>query len=104
VLTSTGSGALQAPNSAGASTSSTYRFPAQGSYNAERLTAADTTISVSGVGNVIVNARRTLKASISVRASSEYLGDPQVTEHVSGMGRVRRHDSSTPGMRVASVY
>jgi len=28
-----------------------------------------------------------------------------VTEHVSGMGRVRRHDSSTPpGMRVASVY
>jgi hypothetical protein len=66
--------------------------------------AADTTVSVSGVGNVIVNAQRTLKASISGAGVIEYLGDPQVTEHVSGIGRVRRHDSSTPGMRVASVY
>ena len=76
-----------------------------GSYNAERLAAADTTVSVSGVGNVIVNAQRTLKASISGAGVIEYIGDPQVTEHVSGMGRVRRHESSTPpGMRVASVY
>lgn len=75
-----------------------------GSYNAERLKAGSATVSVSGVGNVIVNAERTLKASISGAGIIEYLGDPHVTEHVSGMGRVRRHESSTPGMRVAIGY
>jgi len=75
-----------------------------GSYNAERLRATNATISVSGVGNVVVNAEKTLRASISGAGIIEYIGDPQVTEHVSGMGRVRRHDSSAPRMRVAVAY
>jgi len=103
-LTVDGSGALSA-ELGGRVDEQHISISGAGSYNAERLTAADTTVSVSGVGNVIVNAQRTLKASISGAGVIEYLGDPQVTEHVSGMGRVRRHDSSTPpGMRVASVY
>ena len=75
-----------------------------GSYNAERLRATNATISVIGVGNVVVNAEKTLRASISGAGIIEYIGDPQVTEHVSGMGRVRRHDSSAPRMRVAVAY
>ena len=74
-----------------------------GSYNAERLQTATATVSVSGVGNVIVNAQRKLRASISGAGVIEYIGDPQVTENVSGMGRVRRHDSSTPKFRVAML-
>ncbi len=103
VLTVDGSGALSA-ELGGRVDEQHISISGAGSYNAERLAAADTTVSVSGVGNVIVNAQRTLKASISGAGVIEYLGDPQVTEHVSGMGRVRRHDSSTPGMRVASAY
>jgi hypothetical protein len=72
-----------------------------GTYNAARLKATNATVSVSGVGNVIVNAERTLKASISGAGVIEYLGDPQVTENVSGLGRVRRRDAPAPGMRVA---
>ena len=75
-----------------------------GSYNAERLKALDATVFVSGVGSVVINAERTLNASISGAGVIEYIGDPKVTEHVSGMGRVRRHETSAPGMRVAVAY
>lgn len=74
-----------------------------GTYNAERLQTATAAVSVSGVGNVIVNAKRSLRASISGAGVIEYIGDPQVTENVSGMGRVRRHESSTPKFRVATL-
>jgi len=102
-LTVDGSGALSA-ELGGRVDEQHVSISGAGSYNGERLKARDSTVSVSGVGNVIVNAERTLKASISGAGIIEYIGDPQVTEHVSGMGRVKRHDSSTPGMRVASGY
>jgi hypothetical protein len=71
-------------------------------YRAERLRATNATVSVSGVANVVVHAERKLRASISGAGLIEYVGDPEVTEHVSGMGRVKRRDSSVmPGMRVA---
>jgi hypothetical protein len=71
-------------------------------YRAERLRATNATVSVSGVANVVVHAERKLRASISGAGLIEYVGDPEVIENVSGMGRVRRRDSSVmPGMRVA---
>ena len=71
-------------------------------YRAERLRATNATVSVSGVANVVVHAERKLRASISGAGLIEYLGAPEVVENVSGMGRVRRRDSSAmPGMRVA---
>jgi hypothetical protein len=50
---------------------------------------------VSGVGNVIVHADRTLRASISGAGVIEYAGNPTVTEHVSGIGRVKRREPQT---------
>ncbi len=71
-------------------------------YRAERLRATNATVSVSGVANVVVHAERKLRASISGAGLIEYVGDPEVVQHVSGMGRVKRRDSSVmPGMRVA---
>jgi hypothetical protein len=98
-----GSGALSA-ELAGRVDDQHVSISGAGSYNAERLRATNATVSVSGVGNVIVNAEKTLSASISGAGIIEYIGDPQVTEHVSGMGRVRRHDSSMPRMRVAVAH
>jgi len=97
-----GSGALSA-ELAGRVDDQYVSISGAGSYNAERLQAATATVAVSGVGNVIVNAQRTLRASISGAGLIEYTGDPQVTENVSGMGRVRRHDSSMPKFRVAAL-
>jgi len=96
-----GSGALEA-DLAGAVDDEEVSISGAGSYRAERLRATNAVVSVSGVANVVVHAERTLRASISGAGVIEYVGDPQVTEHVSGIGRVKRRESGVaPGMRVA---
>ena len=42
----------------------------------------------------MVNAAKTLNVDISGAGSVEYLGDPKVTERVSGAGKVRRRDAT----------
>lgn len=98
-----GSGALKA-DLAGRVENEHVSISGAGSYRAERLRAAHATVSVSGVGKVAVHAERTLRADISGAGLVEYAGDPEVTERVSGIGRVRRLDSSAmPGVRIANA-
>jgi hypothetical protein len=84
-----GSGALAA-KLAGRVEKEDVSISGAGSYRAEHLVATDATVSVSGVGNVVVHATSTLGASISGAGVIEYVGNPAVTEHVSGIGRVKR--------------
>jgi hypothetical protein len=96
-----GSGALKA-ELAGRVDDQEISISGAGSYRAEGLRATDATVSVSGVANVIVNAERKLRASISGAGNIEYLGNPRVIEDVSGIGRVKRRDSSaTSGWPIA---
>ena len=75
-----------------------------GSYHADKLIADDATVNVSGVGDVVVNAQKTLRANISGAGNIEYVGDPKVTEHVSGIGRVRRRGpAQAAGMQTAQT-
>jgi hypothetical protein len=98
-----GSGALKA-ELAGRVENEHVSISGAGAYRAERLRATHATVSVSGVGNVIVHAERTLHASISGAGLIEYSGDPDVTQEVSGIGRVKRRDSSArPDMHVAGA-
>lgn len=98
-----GSGALDA-NLAGRVTEQHVSISGAGTYRAERLIATDATVSVSGVGNVVVHAERNLRASISGAGLIEYLGDPKVIEQVSGIGRVRRREPSAPTVHVADSH
>jgi len=84
-----GSGALDA-KLAGQVEKEDVSISGAGSYRAEHLLAKDATVSVSGVGDVLVHASNTLRASISGAGVIEYVGNPTVTEHVSGIGRVKR--------------
>jgi hypothetical protein len=84
-----GSGALDA-KLAGRVQQQFVSISGAGSYQAERLVADDATVNVSGVGDVVVHAEKTLRANISGAGIIEYTGDPVVSEHVSGIGRVRR--------------
>jgi hypothetical protein len=86
-----GSGALDA-KLAGRVEKEEVSISGAGSYDAEKLVATDASVSVSGVGNVIVHATSTLGASISGAGVIEYVGNPTVTEHVSGIGRVKRRE------------
>jgi len=88
-----GEGALKA-DLTGQATRQTVSISGAGDYRAEKLASSDTTVTVSGAGKVLVNVSKTLKASISGAGIVEYLGDPEVTQHVSGVGRVRRRESA----------
>jgi hypothetical protein len=97
-----GSGALDA-TLAGQVDTERVSISGAGSYDAQRLRAADADVTVSGVGNVVVHAERTLRATISGAGNVEYVGDPDVTEHVSGIGHVRRRKpKDAPGQRTAA--
>ena len=98
-----GSGALKA-RLAGRVDNEHVAISGAGSYLAEHLIADDATVSVSGVGDVLVHATRTLNARISGAGVIEYVGDPTVTERVSGIGRVRRREpGKRPGVTAAVV-
>ena len=92
-LRMTGAGALRA-DMAGKVVEQTLSISGAGEYLGAKLVSEHAVVSVAGAARVIVNAQRTLKATISGAGSVEYLGDPEVTEQVSGVGRVRRHESA----------
>jgi hypothetical protein len=89
-----GAGALRAVL-AGTVTKQEVSISGAGEYRAADLLSQDATVSVAGAGQVIVNASRTLDATISGAGSVEYLGDPKVTERVSGIGSVKRRAGAT---------
>ena len=97
-----GSGALSA-KLAGRVGTENVSISGAGSYAAERLIAQSATVSVSGVGNVVVYAERTLNADISGAGVIEYIGNPDVTRHVTGIGRVERRESRTPAVTVEAT-
>lgn len=92
-LTVSGAGALRAVIS-GTVDEQTVTISGAGEYRAPDLMSRDATVTVAGAGQVIVHATKTLKATISGAGQVEYLGDPEVTERVSGIGRVKRRTGS----------
>lgn len=98
-----GNGALKA-QIAGSVSEQRISISGAGEYDAGRLASDTASVSVSGVGKVLVNVSRMLDAEISGAGTIEYLGDPEVRRSVSGVGRIRRRDAVAParGMLVAA--
>jgi hypothetical protein len=100
-----GSGALKA-ELAGEATEQRVAISGAAEYDAERLASTQANVSVSGVGHVVVRVEKALTASISGAGTIEYYGNPEVKEHVSGVGRVKRReasgDTAKPRWHVAS--
>ncbi|MFC5138973.1 head GIN domain-containing protein [Actinomycetospora rhizophila] len=61
-----------------------------GAIDTRGLVAQAADVSVGGAGTATVNAARTLDARITGVGSIVYLGDPAVTQNVSGFGTVSR--------------
>jgi hypothetical protein len=87
-----GAGALKA-ELAGRVTDQHVSIAGAGEYRGAKLVSQNATVSVAGAGQVVINAEKTLNATISGAGSVDYIGDPKVTERVSGAGRVRRRDA-----------
>jgi len=62
-----------------------------GDYRAEDLESKEVKIDIAGSGSAIVNVSEELDAKISGVGSVEYIGDPTVSQDVSGVGRVSKH-------------
>jgi hypothetical protein len=61
-----------------------------GSVDTRGLTAQDVDVSVGGAGTATVNAARTLSARVTGVGDIVYLGNPAVTQEVTGLGTVGR--------------
>ena len=88
-----GQGALKA-ELAGRATEQIISISGAGDYRADKLASDNIVVKVSGAGKVVVNARKTLEAGISGAGLVEYLGNPEVREQVSGVGRVKRREAA----------
>lgn len=92
-LSVTGSGAMRV-ELAGRATEQRISISGAGDYRAAELASDDARVSVSGAGRVVVQVQKTLKIGLSGAGAVEYIGNPTVTQQISGPGRVRRRDAS----------
>lgn len=61
-----------------------------GSFDGQGLKAKQAQVRNKGVGSAMVNVSEYLDASVSGLGSIEYIGSPQVTESVKGMGTIKK--------------
>jgi hypothetical protein len=61
-----------------------------GAYNAENVEGKRATVTNSGAGAAVVRVSDQLNATINGIGMIEYIGNPQVTKNVSGIGVVRQ--------------
>lgn len=88
-----GSGAVKA-DLAGRTRRQDVSISGAADYRGGDLVSERADLEVSGAGRVLVHAEKILRVSLSGAATVEYIGNPQVTEEISGVGRIRRRDAS----------
>ncbi len=64
-----------------------------GSYGAEHLESQEARVTTSGAGDATVRVSSTLNVKASGAGTVEYIGDPSVSQDISGAGRVRKASS-----------
>ena len=68
----------------------TVTISGTGHYDGEDLQSADATVTIGGAGKAVVRVSDRLDARVSGVGSVEYIGDPHVTKHTSGVGSVQQ--------------
>ncbi|MEE1945869.1 head GIN domain-containing protein [Pedobacter sp. KR3-3] len=82
-----GSGSL---NFTGSADDASIVVSGSGSFSRKGFSVGSLSTTISGSGNVSVNAEKEINAVISGSGSVNYSGDPSVQKRVSGSGRVRK--------------
>lgn len=82
-----GAGAI---NLAGKVNQLTTSLKGVGTFNSENLQANRATVTNDGTGGAIVRVSESLNATLSGVGYIEYIGNPQVTKNISGLGAVRQ--------------
>jgi hypothetical protein len=74
----------------GSAASQNVTLSGVGSYDGSGFATKSATVDISGTGNAVVAVSDTLTATVSGIGSVEYIGNPKVTQHVTGLGGVRQ--------------
>lgn len=74
----------------GAVDTQTIVISGAGSYNAETLSSQTASVKHSGAGMVVVQVSDSLDVNISGLGAVEYIGDPAVTQTITGLGTVNQ--------------
>ena len=63
-----------------------------GKYDARNLESRECEVEVSGLGSATVNVSGDLEIDISGAGNVYYIGDPRISQHISGLGRIKSLD------------
>ena len=63
-----------------------------GKYNAEELESKDCDVELTGLGSATVNVSGNLEIDINGVGNVYYTGDPHISQHISGLGRIKSLD------------
>lgn len=63
-----------------------------GKYEAKKLESKDCEVEISGLGSATVNVSDDLDIEINGAGNVYYKGDPHVSQHISGLGRIKSLD------------
>ena len=74
----------------GRATEQTVQLSGAGAYNAEKLESQKATVNSSGAGLAVVNVSDTLDVTINGLGGVEYIGDPEVSQKINGLGKVSK--------------
>ena len=74
----------------GQTTAQTVKMDGAGSYFAENLVSEQATIESSGAGTAVVQVSDTLDVTINGLGKVEYIGNPEVTKEINGVGSVSK--------------
>jgi len=99
-LSVNGSGAMKV-ELAGRTVAQKIAISGAGDYRAADLASEDARVAVSGAGRVVVRVEKTLQIGLSGAGNVEYLGNPAVTQEISGIGRVKRRAAASAAMQIA---
>lgn len=77
-------------HAAGTATHQDVNISGTGSYIAQDLPGGDATLTISGAGNAVVRVSDALRVTLSGSSSIMYYGNPQIEQHVSGVGTLVR--------------
>ena len=75
---------------AGTVNSQAVTISGTGDYNGEDLQSATAKVTIDAAGNAVLQVSDRLDATVSGVGSLEYIGDPQVTKDISGVGSVKQ--------------
>lgn len=66
----------------------TFDLSGTGGFDGREFTSQNATVRISGTGTAIVNAAQTLDITVNGTGGVSYLGSPQITQNISGVGSV----------------